>query len=69
MVVAIGFVTPWSLWPVLALIYAAVDISCIEYDTTDGLKAGLVDAMLMHSRAALQYYAKQGIMPPSGDDS
>lgn len=36
-------------------------ISCIQHDTADGLKAGLDEALLKHSRAALMYYLKQGI--------
>jgi hypothetical protein len=61
MLLAISFITPWMLWPVLGLIYVAVDFSCIQYDTADGLKAGLDDALLKHSRAALLFYKRQGI--------
>lgn len=61
MFLAIGFITPPPLWPVLLLIYIAVDFSCAQYDTADGLKAGLDEAQLKHSRAALMYYEKQGI--------
>ncbi len=63
MCLAIGFVTPASLWPVIALVYVAVDISCTQYDTTDGLKAGLDEAMLKHSRAAIMFYQQHGIDP------
>jgi hypothetical protein len=61
MFIAIGFVTPPAIWPVLSLIYLAVDFSCAQYDTADGLKAGLDEAVLNHSRAALLYYQQQGI--------
>lgn len=63
MFIAIGFVTPWTIWPVMVLIYVSTVISCIIYDTADGLKAGLDEAQLKHSRAALRYYARQGIQP------
>jgi len=61
MFLAIGFITPWMLWPVLCLIYLAVDFSCTQYDTADGLKAGLDEALLKHSRAAWLFYKRQGI--------
>ncbi len=61
MFLAISVVSPNLLWPVLALIYIAVDFSCAQYDTCDGLKAGLDDVLLKHSRAALIYYQDQGI--------
>lgn len=68
MFLCIGFITPPLLWPVLVIIYVAVDFSCALYDTADGLKAGLDDAMLRHSRAALIYYRRAGINPTAGDD-
>lgn len=61
MFLAIGFISPMTLWPVLLLIYISVDFSCAQYDTADGLKAGLDEAILKHSRAALRYYKKIGI--------
>jgi hypothetical protein len=65
MFIAVGFVTSPFLWPVLGLIYAAGVMACIQYDTADGLKSGLDEAMLNHSRAALLWYStKQGITPP-----
>ncbi|MCR4328680.1 MAG: hypothetical protein NUV53_04185 [Patescibacteria group bacterium] len=63
MLVAVAFVTSPYLWPVLAFVYLAVLVGCIQYDTADGLKAGLDETMLRHSRAALQYYHKEGIEP------
>lgn len=61
MFLAIGFITPVTLWPVLAFIYVAVDFSCAQYDSADGLKAGLDEALLKHSRAALIFYEREGI--------
>lgn len=61
MFLAVGFVVSPYLWPVLIFIYLATLIACIQYDTADGLKVGLDDALLKHSRAALRYYYKQGI--------
>lgn len=61
MFIAVAFVTSLWLWPVLAIIYIGVIIGCIQYDTADGLKAGLDDAMLRHSRYAIAYYEKEGI--------
>lgn len=63
MFMAVGFVTSPFAWPVLGLIYLGTVASCVMYDTADGLKAGLDEAMLWHSRAALAYYAKKGINP------
>lgn len=61
MFLAVGFAVSPFLWPVLVFIYIAALIACIQYDTADGLKVGLDDALLKHSRAALRYYYKQGI--------
>jgi len=63
MFVAVSFLSPIFILPVLAIIYLGILISSIQYDTTDGLKVGLDDAILKHSRAALSYYKKQGINP------
>lgn len=56
MFMAIAFGVSPFLWPVLVLIYLAVEFSCTLYDTTDALKAGLDEMILKHSRAALIYY-------------
>lgn len=69
MFLAIGFITPPLLWPVLVFIYVAVDFSCCQYDTADGLKAGLDEALLKHSRAALMFYQQQGIDPETKPDA
>ena len=61
MFIAVGFVTPPLLWPALVIIYTGVLVSCIQYDTADSLKAGLDEAILKHSRAALTYYKNTGI--------
>jgi hypothetical protein len=62
MFIAIAFIVDPLLWPVLATIYVAIDFSCSLYDTVDALKAGLDEAVLKHSRAALIYYKnKAGI--------
>lgn len=61
MIVAVCFISPFQLWPVWLIIYLGALISCIQYDTADGLKSGLDEAMLYHSRAALIYYEKNGI--------
>jgi uncharacterized membrane protein len=67
MFIAVAFVTSQYLWPVLAFVYLGALISCIQYDTADGLKAGLDEAVLKHSRAALAYYHKQGIQEEEED--
>lgn len=69
MFLAIAFTTPVLLWPVLLLIYVAVDFSCAQYDTADGLKAGLDEALLKHSRAALIYYQREGISTEGDEGS
>lgn len=61
MFLSIGIISPVILWPVLILIYVAVDFSCAQYDTSDWLKAWLDEALLKHSRAALLYYKEQWI--------
>lgn len=66
MLIAVGYISPPVLWPVFAAIYLGALLSCIQYDTADGLKAGLDEAQLRHSRAALRYYKKQGIEPEEG---
>jgi len=68
MFLAVGFVSPLTIWPVLLLVYMSAIISCILYDTVDGLKVGLDDAQLKHSRAALLYYKSQGITPQEDGD-
>jgi hypothetical protein len=56
MFISVAFVTSIYLWPVLLLIYIGGLISCIKYDTADGLKAGLDEALLEHSRYAIDDY-------------
>jgi hypothetical protein len=63
MIIAVAFISPVLIWPSLIIIFVGALISCIQYDTADGLKAGLDEALLKHSRAALLYYLKQGIIP------
>ncbi|MBT3418972.1 MAG: hypothetical protein HOC34_03270 [Candidatus Magasanikbacteria bacterium] len=66
MITTLIFVTPWHFWPALIIIYIGTVFACIQYDTTDGLKVGLDEAQLRHSRAALLFYEKQGINPEEG---
>lgn len=61
MIISVGFITSLYIWPALGIIFIGVIISSIQYDTADGLKAGLDEAILKHSRAALIYYEKHGI--------
>lgn len=61
MFLAVGFVVSPYFWPVLIFIYLATLTACIQYDTADGLKVGLDEALLKHSRAAIRYYGIQGI--------
>lgn len=62
MVIAISLVAPISLALIMGVAASALIISAIQYDTTDGLKSGLDEAVLKHSRAALIYYReKEGI--------
>lgn len=61
MFLAVCYILPFYSWPVLALVYIGIIISCILYDTCDGLKAGLDEAQFKHSRAALLFYKKDGI--------
>ncbi|KKW44109.1 MAG: hypothetical protein UY95_C0037G0004 [Parcubacteria group bacterium GW2011_GWA2_56_7] len=41
MAVAVMMVSPIPVWPALVLIFGAALVSCILYDTMDGLKVGL----------------------------
>jgi len=68
MIVMIMYITPPIIWPVLWTIFLCAIISCIQYDTTDGLKAGLDEAVLNHSRAALLHCRKQGIDPEKKEE-
>ena len=61
MFVSVAYISPIILWPILLLIFLSAIISCIKYDTADGLKAGLDEAVLTHSRYAIEYYKKTGI--------
>lgn len=63
MMLTIGMITPIVIWPILLCIYIGIIIGCIQYDCADGLKVGLDESLLKHSRAALKYYQKQGIHP------
>lgn len=63
MFLTVCYILPFFIWPVLFLIYLGVIVSCILYDTCDGLKAGLDDALLTHSKTAIRYYRKMGIDP------
>lgn len=65
MFIAVAYISPIILWPVLFIIFIAAIVSCIKYDTADGLKAGLDEAVLTHSRYAIEYYRKTGIKPDS----
>lgn len=69
MYLALLSVTPFTTWPVWTIILVSTFWACEQYDTTDGLKAGLDDAVLKHSRAALRFYAKQGIQPEDSADA
>jgi len=61
MMTAIMFISPVYFWPVFILIELGVIVSAILYDNADGLKIGLDDTVLRHSRAAIQYYTQEGI--------
>lgn len=63
MFIAVLYTVDHIMWPVFITIYIGAIISCILYDTADGLKAGLDEAVLKHSRAAILFYKKQGIEP------
>lgn len=60
MVVAMCYITPWILWPLFSIIEIGVIIACIMYDNADGLKLGLDDTLLKHSRGALLSLARSG---------
>jgi len=59
MSVAVAFISPALLWPVIAIIYIAALFSCVQYDTADGLKAGLDEYVLQHSRYAIRYFERE----------
>lgn len=68
MFIALLFIVDWLIWPSLALIYVGLTLCGILYDTSDGLKAGLDEALLKHSRAALLFYEEQGIVPKDNNE-
>lgn len=61
MMLAVSSCTPRVFWPDWAIIYLGVVLSCVLYDTADGLKAGLDEAVLGHARYATKYYEREGI--------
>lgn len=64
MFLVVAYVSPFPFWPVLALIYCAAYVACVQFDTADGFKAGLDEANLNCSRATLTYLEKKhGIVP------
>ena len=63
MFIILMYVSPPALFLVYVIIYVGVIYACVQYDTCDGLKAGLDEAQLKHSRAALLYYHREGIDP------
>ena len=69
MCVAICMISPWPIWIVVVVIYYGTISACLQYDTADGLKAGLDDTVLKHSRAALRFYRNQGISIDEQDES
>jgi len=68
MFMAVAFISPWQIWPVLAIIFLGIVLSCILYDTTDGFKVGLDESMFKFSRAALVDFANKGIDPDKKTD-
>jgi hypothetical protein len=64
MFVAVAFVTSPAIWVMLAVVYIGAYFSCVQYDTADGLKAGLDEAQLGHSRAALRFYKEKHEIEP-----
>ncbi len=67
MMEAVSMITPWPIWPALFIIFYGAMNACIKYDTADGLKAGLDDALLKQSRAAILFYLKEGVKLPDDD--
>lgn len=64
MFIAVLYTVDPIMWPVFIAVYVGVVISCILYDTADGLKAGLDEAVLKHSRAAILYYKEKFNIEP-----
>ncbi len=60
---AVCFVTHPALWLVWAFIYIGTYVACVMYDTADGFKAGLDEAVLQHARYAVSHYRKSGVDP------
>ncbi len=56
MFISVAFVSPMQIWPMLVVVFCAGYMSCVQYDTADGLKAGLDDTLLRASRAHILYY-------------
>lgn len=66
MFISVAFVTSPFLWPVLVLIYFGAVIACIQYDTADGLKAGLNEAQLKHANLAIEDYEAKRLWKRGG---
>lgn len=61
MFVAVVYSVHPIMWPVFIIVYVGALTSCILYDTTDGLKVGLDEAVLLHSRYGIAHYRKEGV--------
>ena len=64
---AVCFVTHPVLWPVWLFIYIGTYVACVMYDTADGFKAGLDEAVLNHARYAVSHYKREGVNPERDD--
>ena len=64
MFIAVAFISPPQIWFVLAIVFWSGYVSCVQYDATDGLKVGLDEAVLKHSRAALRFYKEKHAISP-----
>lgn len=56
---AVGWVCPWPLWVVLAMIWIKVYHAAFLYDCVDGLKTGLEPTMLENCRYGTKFFRRQ----------
>lgn len=57
--IAVGWVCPWPLWLILAIVWWLTWSAAFLYDCVDGLKTGLEPALLENSRYGTKFFRRQ----------
>lgn len=57
--IAVGWVSPWPLWPILAIVWWLTWSAAFLYDCIDGLKTGLEPALLENARYGTTFFRRE----------